>query len=82
MVLKGGLGGARGKWATCDEILDELVVLGERRRDVEGMEFSATRAISAVSMLGEAIGVKSRWSVCVDRGPFYLLPAGASGGIS
>ena len=35
MVLEGGLSGARGEGASSDEVLDELVVGGERRGNVE-----------------------------------------------
>ena len=36
MVFEGGLSSVRGERATGDEVLDELVVLRERRWDVEG----------------------------------------------
>ena len=36
MVLEGGLGSVRRERATGDEILDELVILGERRWNIEG----------------------------------------------
>ena len=35
MVLEGGLGGARRERSAGDEVLDKLVVLRERRGDVE-----------------------------------------------
>ena len=35
MVLKGGLGGARREGSTGEEVFNELVILRERRQDVE-----------------------------------------------
>ena len=36
MVLESGLGGTRRERSVGNEVLNELVVLRERRRDVEG----------------------------------------------